>query len=257
MVRFAVLGTGSNGNSYVFTDGTTSVLVDQGFSVVELGKRLAFFGIALSSVVAVCVTHLHPDHAKGVGTIARKMGIPIYLNAAAQEKEPVVLAKLAIPENCLRFVSEDTSLPVGPFTLSCFSTSHDSGGSVGWNIAFENRKLMVLTDTGCFTERQCAFAREADILFLEANYDEQMLKTGPYPFFLKKRISGEYGHLSNDQALHFLSESQFHGQHVYFIHLSNTNNNPTLLESFVGQNLTVPFTVCEKGKCYVGKVEQI
>jgi phosphoribosyl 1,2-cyclic phosphodiesterase len=257
MVQYAVLGTGSNGNSYVFSDGTTSILVDQGYSVVELGRRLASFGIELSSVAAVCVTHLHPDHAKGIGTISRKLGIPIYINGEAQKKEATVLLKLSIPEACLRTVEIGVPFTVGPFTLGCFSTSHDSGGSVGWNISLDDKKLMVLTDAGCFSEQQCAFATDADILFLEANYDEKMLQTGPYPYFLKKRVGGEYGHLSNNQAIEFLDSSHFHGQHVYFIHLSDTNNNPFLLEKFAGQNLSVPFTVCEKGKCYGGNVEQI
>ncbi|AEV31005.1 metal-dependent hydrolase, beta-lactamase superfamily I [Sphaerochaeta pleomorpha str. Grapes] len=257
MVQYAVLGTGSNGNSYVFSDGTTSILVDQGYSVVELGRRLSSFGIEFSSIAGVCVTHLHPDHAKGLGTIARKFGIPIYIHEVAQEKEAEALSRLSIPQHCLRSVKADVPFTIGPFTLGCFLTSHDSGGSVGWNIGLDNKKMMILTDTGCFSSQQCAFATEADVLFLEANYDEKMLNSGPYPFFLKKRVSGEFGHLSNNQAIEFLGSSRFHGQHVYFIHLSDINNNPSLLEDFAGQNLSVPFTVCEKGKCYGGNVEQL
>lgn len=257
MVQYAVLGTGSNGNSYVFSDGTTSILVDQGYSVVELGRRLSSFGIGLSSIAGVCVTHLHPDHAKGIGTIARKHGIPIYLHNQAQEQEAEVLSRLSIPSHCLRTVQAGVPFSIGPFTLDCFSTSHDSGGSVGWNICVQDKKLMVLTDTGCFSSRHCASAMDADVLFLEANYDENMLSSGPYPFFLKKRVSGDFGHLSNDQAIEFLRSSKFHGQHVYFIHLSDINNNPSLLENFAAMNLSVPFTVCEKGKCYGGNVEQL
>ncbi|WP_320130332.1 MBL fold metallo-hydrolase [uncultured Sphaerochaeta sp.] len=257
MLRYAVLGSGSSGNSYVLTDGSTSILIDQGYSVVELGRRLSSFGIALSSVAGVCVTHLHPDHAKGVGTLARKLGVPVYIPEEAQQKELQVMEKLSIPQDCLKTVYPGSSFSMGPFTLGCFSTSHDSAGSVGWTIGLENSKVMVLTDTGCFSEDQCKLAEVADILFLEANYDEQMLLKGPYPYFLKKRISGNSGHLSNDQALAFLQTSGFHGKHVYFIHLSDTNNNPSKLEQAAGQNLTVPFTVCEKGKSYGGDLEQL
>ncbi|MFA6783517.1 MAG: MBL fold metallo-hydrolase [Sphaerochaeta sp.] len=252
MVRYAVLGSGSSGNSYVFFDGTVSVLIDQGFSVVELQRRLQSLTVDLFSIGGVCVTHLHPDHAKGIGTIARKLNVPIYLNEQMVEKEPVVFSKLAIPESCLRMVRPMESFTIGSFILSCFETSHDSGGSVGWHITHEGNTLMVLTDTGCYTAEQLSLAKNTNILFLEANYDDTMLSKGPYPYFLKKRISGDHGHLSNAQALDFLRESEFGGNHVYFIHLSDVNNNPSLLFDVARQNVKVPFTVCEKGKCYGG-----
>lgn len=250
MVRYAVLGSGSSGNSYVFFDGTTSVLVDQGFSVVELQRRLSSVGIDLCTVSGVCVTHLHPDHAKGVGVLARKLRIPVYLHTKMVEQESVVFEKLGIPQECIALVQPGVAFSVGPFTLACFETTHDSGGSVGWHITYDGTTLMVLTDTGSYTSEQLGLAKKSDILFLEANYDATMLRTGPYPLYLKNRISGLYGHLSNDQAMQFIQESEFCGEHVYFIHLSTTNNNPTLLSEVALSQVKIPFTVCEKGKCY-------
>ena len=257
MIRYAVLGSGSNGNSYVFFDGTVSILIDQGYSVVELQRRLQSLDLDIESIGGVCVTHLHPDHAKGIGTIARKLKVPIYLNGQMIEREPVVFSKLAIPESCVRIVKPLQMFTIGSFILCCFETSHDSGGSVGWHIVYEGKTLMVLTDTGCYTSQQLSLAKKTDVLFLEANYDETMLSNGPYPYFLKKRVSGDYGHLSNTQALNFLIESEFAGNHVYFIHLSDVNNNPSLLSDFARQKVKVPFTVCEKGKCYGGDMEQL
>ncbi len=256
MIKYAVLGSGSSGNSYVFSDGTTSVLIDQGYSGVELGRRLSAIGLELSSVAGLCITHLHPDHAKGVGVIARKMKVPVYLHSAMVEKEPVVFAKLGIPAECLALVEPLEEFSVGEFTLSCFETSHDSGGSVGWHVTHGDTTLMILTDTGCYTEEHLHLAQKSKILFLEANYDEQMLHEGPYPYYLKQRISGLYGHLSNDQAINFLRESRFSGEHVYFIHLSGTNNEPSLLYDMARGQIKTPFTVCEKGRCYGGNMEK-
>ncbi|MDY0289213.1 MAG: MBL fold metallo-hydrolase [Sphaerochaeta sp.] len=256
MVRYAVLGSGSSGNSYVFSDGTTSVLVDQGYSGVELGRRLSAIGLELDSVAAVCVTHLHPDHAKGLGVLARKMRIPIYLHSAMVAKEPVAFSKLGIPQECVSLVEPLLEYTVGPFVLSCFETSHDSAGSVGWHVRHGDTTLMVLTDTGCYSSEHLNLAKKSNILFLEANYDEAMLHEGPYPYYLKQRISGLYGHLSNDQAMRFLQESEFNGEHVYFIHLSGTNNEPSLLSEMARLQIKTPFTVCEKGRCYGGNMER-
>jgi phosphoribosyl 1,2-cyclic phosphodiesterase len=256
MVRYAVLGSGSNGNSYVFSDGTTSVLIDQGYSGVELQRRLVGIGLDSSSVAGVCVTHLHPDHAKGLGVISRKLRVPIYLPTTMVEKEPVVFSKLGIPLECVALIQPLQQFSIGSFSLSCFETSHDSGGSVGWKVTYEDTSLMVLTDTGCYSQEHLLLAKSSNILFLEANYDEQMLQSGPYPYHLKQRISGLYGHLSNGQAMQFLQESEFNGEHVFFIHLSGTNNAPSLLSDLARVQMKTSFTVCEKGRCYGGKMEK-
>lgn len=250
MLRYAVLGSGSSGNSYVFSDGSFSLLIDQGYSVAELGRRLARFSIDLCSIGAVCVTHLHPDHAKGVGTLTRKLGIPAYFHNKALEMESLQVNKLGIKADLIRSVTPFEQIQIGPFSLFCFETSHDSGGSVGWCLHYQDQQVMVLTDTGITTAEQSMLAKDATILFLEANYDQTLLANGPYPAFLKHRIAGALGHLSNDQALEFLQESRFEGNHVYFIHLSDCNNDPELLEQQAKAVLQVPFTVCHKNKGY-------
>ncbi|NCC64766.1 MAG: MBL fold metallo-hydrolase [Spirochaetia bacterium] len=257
MLRYAVLGSGSSGNSYVFTDGATSILIDQGFSVAELTRRLSHFSIDISSIQSVFVTHLHPDHARGVGILARKRQVSVYMHEKTVVSEPVLLEKLNIPSHLLHAVGVSQCIEIGPFSLFCFDTSHDSTGSVGWYLLYENQKIMVLTDTGLTTFEHHELAKEADLLFLEANYDEQMLEEGPYPKFLKKRISGSFGHLSNTQALSFLSHSHFSGKHIYFIHLSDINNNPDLLQTVAHKTLLIPFTVCLKGRWYGSTWEEL
>ncbi len=250
MLHYAVLGSGSSGNSYVFSDGTTSLLIDQGYSVVELRRRLDRFGIDLATVKAVFITHLHPDHAKGVGTLCRKQNVAAYISARSVQEQPDQFAKLCIPEKQVATVEPFEVVSIGPFSLFCFATSHDSAGSVGWFITYEDQSLMVLTDTGLTTDEHMSLAKEAGILFLEANYDRRMLQTGPYPLYLKRRIDGSYGHLSNEQALYFLQESGFAGKHIYFIHLSDVNNDPALLEKAAHQCIQTPFTVCHKNQWY-------
>ncbi|ADY13578.1 MBL fold metallo-hydrolase [Sphaerochaeta globosa] len=250
MLQYAVLGSGSSGNSYVFSDGCTSILIDQGYSVVELRRRLDRFGIDLDTVKAVAVTHLHPDHAKGVGTLCRKQGVQTLISTRSIGEQKQLFEKLCIPENQVTPVAPFEMITIGPFCLFCFATSHDSAGSVGWFVTYEDQSLMVLTDTGLTTEEHKMLAKDAKILFLEANYDKQMLQNGPYPLYLKRRIDGSYGHLSNEQALSFLQESGFAGEHIYFIHLSDVNNDPALLEKAAHRCIQTPFTVCHKNQWY-------
>ncbi|MGE4583845.1 MAG: MBL fold metallo-hydrolase [Sphaerochaeta sp.] len=250
MLQYAVLGSGSSGNSYVFSDGQVSLLIDQGYSVAELTRRLAAFSIPLQSIQAVCVTHLHPDHVRGVGVLCRKLSIPVYFSSEAVCTQQALVQKLGIPEGRLMPVTPFEVVSVGPFSLFCFGTSHDSTGSVGWYVTYAGEQLMVLTDTGITSEEQKQLACQASVLFLEANYDPKMLKNGPYPAYLKRRIDGRFGHLSNEQALSFLQESGFRGNHVYFIHLSDINNDPTLLEEAAHAVTQLPFTVCRKNQCY-------
>ena len=162
----------------------------------------------------------------------------------------MLFRSLRIPAGLLNVVNPFEVVEVGPFSVFCFETSHDCAGSVGWVVAYGEERFMVLTDTGVTNEVQRTLARDAQVLFLEANYDREMLRTGPYPPYLKARIASREGHLSNDEAFTFLSESGFQGSHVYFIHISDTNNSVDLLEAAASRLSPVPFTVCAKGQCY-------
>ncbi len=116
MVHYAVLGSGSSGNSYLFfTDGTVSILIDQGYSVIELTRRLSQFSVPLSTIQAVFLTHLHPDHARGVGVLSRRLPIPVYAHDIMVAEQPLLIEKLGIPEGRLQTVCTSELVEVGPF----------------------------------------------------------------------------------------------------------------------------------------------
>ncbi len=271
MMRYAVLGSGSCGNSYAFYDGNETILVDCGFSYRELCSRLQGFDIPPQSVRALFLTHLHPDHGCGAGVFARKTGMPVYMSTRAYQTETRVCAKLNIPMECLRIVQPLSVHEEGPFSLFGFSTTHDSAGSMGWSVSCGSHKFLVLTDTGSYNDSMVTFARDSEVLFLESNYDSEMLRSGPYPYPLKARIAGEWGHLSNDQAFEFLQKvgmvaldasvqprleiAEPACKHVYFIHLSDENNDPSVVNSVArSYHWNGEYTICERGRGYVGEL---
>lgn len=250
MLKRAVLGSGSSGNAYYMSDGETSILLDQGFSLIELKRRLARFDASVDELDALFVTHLHPDHVKGAGILARNREIPIHLHTKAIARDTGEFTALGIPPNQVVEVEVGEVVRVGAMRIFAFETSHDSPGSVGWYVDHPDERVMLLTDLGETTEEQKELAGKASVLFLEANYDEGMLEAGPYPRFLKNRIRSGKGHLSNDQAFTFIEESGFAGKELYFVHLSDMNNDHRLLEEQAKGLVSTPFVVCEKNRWY-------
>lgn len=269
MVRYSILGSGSSGNSYIFSDGSDALLVDNGFSRAELMRRIESQGFDYSTIRAVFVTHLHPDHARGVGTIARKDGLCVFTSGRCQECE---YEKLGIPQDQCRIIEFGDAVSIGSFLIRSFPTSHDSTGSSGYYISCPQASFTIVTDTGVFDQEMVHLARQSDVLFLESNYDSQMLKTGPYPYPLKKRIDGPRGHLSNTQAEEFLNQcgffaaltgenkseicynsSKYRISKVFLVHLSDTNNSVSLLEKRF-QWMGSVITVCPKGAILSGSI---
>ncbi|MCH3915980.1 MAG: MBL fold metallo-hydrolase [Spirochaetia bacterium] len=245
----AVLGSGSCGNGYVFYDGKDAVLIDDGFSLAELKRRLVQFDVPLDAVRCVFLTHFHPDHHRGLGVFARKLGLPVYMNREGVEGERTKFAKLGLPEETVRLTEPSVPVAVGNFCLSSFKTSHDSKGSVGYFISRGSEHVTLITDTGTTSSEMAGYAYASDMLYLEANYDPQMLQEGAYPAFLKQRISGKWGHLSNTQAFQFIKDSGFHGNAVFFIHLSRNNNTVDLVNAGA-QSCNFPFFTfaCPRGE---------
>ncbi|MBR2281771.1 MAG: MBL fold metallo-hydrolase [Spirochaetales bacterium] len=265
MVRFSVLGSGSCGNSYIFSTDSreqtlfddaaseSSILVDAGYSLKQLKLRIADGGFDYDSIQSLFLTHLHPDHAHCAGTFARQTHKPVYVSRRCRSLASHEYLALSLPEGSERTIDPDSMVNVGPFEVSCFYTSHDSGGSCGYRIEVDGKVLVIITDTGVYNQEMVMAAKEADVLFLESNYDVEMLRRGPYPLRLQKRVAGDRGHLSNDQARSLLLEAGFDisRKHVYLIHLSSNNNTVELVSRAMAE---FNATVCARGERYCGVV---
>ncbi len=258
MIRYAVLGSGSNGNSYILEYDGISILLDAGFSLKQIRERCVTAGFDPANISSLFITHLHPDHARGAGVFARQTGKPVYIHHKIDDGNKD-FRNLRIPSE-LRYALTEEAVQEGPFTVTYFPTSHDSPYSGGYQVRVAGRIFVLLTDTGMTSDHMAAFASESDVLFLEANYDEAMLMKGRYPYYLKKRISGSEGHLSNDISVDFLN-SLTHNERrsIYFCHLSLENNRPQVLKQLLDEKGTFSgtYTICENGKTYAGSVDRL
>jgi phosphoribosyl 1,2-cyclic phosphodiesterase len=233
-MRFALLGSGSKGNATLIEHGRTRVLVDCGFSVRELEKRIARLGIEAATLSAILVTHEHNDHIGGVGALARKYRLPVWLTAGTQKSAGTRLGELPRCQllNCHSDFSVD-DLQVIPFPVP-----HDAREPCQFVFSDGDRRLGILTDTGRSTQHIEQQLSGCDALILESNHDEEMLRTGPYPPRLQARVGGELGHLSNVQAANILHQLDCSSlQHLVAAHLSEKNNLPELATAALSEAL--------------------
>ncbi len=228
-MHYLVLTTGSCGNCYIFNEGDESIIIDCGVTYKKLSESMALHSIAMNSVSALFLTHLHPDHSKGVGTFMRKTGLPVFLSARSHRALKSVIQKQKIDYEKLHTFKHGEEIRIGNFSIIPFETSHDSEGSSGYFIKTDKSSVFLLTDSGIIPSEAFAYAREADIEFIEANYDESMLDNGPYADWLKARVKGIYGHLDNRDAVDFAARTSKAGKHIYFVHLSENNNRSEIV----------------------------
>lgn len=249
-MRYAVLTSGSCGNCYAFSDGERTILVDDGLTLTGLRRRLEDVQIPVDSVSDVYVTHMHPDHSKGLGVLYRRHGARVHASRQCMDSDECIFNRLGLGREDVDVFDFGDTLVSGDFTLTPFRTSHDSAGSAGYHIATPSVSFFLMTDTGLFSEESISLARGCDVLFVESNYDETMLENGGYPSFLKRRIDGPRGHMSNLQARDFLSRAEALDRKVFLIHLSENNNSVEAVgRLYEGLD---DVTVCERGRTYGG-----
>ncbi len=255
-MEYIVLASGSSGNSYCFTDGETTFLIDAGISLTQLKKRMDTYYLRPEDVDAIFLTHLHPDHVKGVGAFQRKYpDVTVYLSSVALSASGDIIKRMRL-EDLVPFNFGDV-LSVGGFEITPFRTMHDSPGSAGYQILHNGKKLFLMTDTGIITEDANSFADCADVYFIEANYDAEMLENGPYQKWLKKRISGPYGHLSNSDAVSFAKKYAKRGASCIFVHLSENNNTVELVEKLMHREIQsgIFLYAIERGDSFKGELD--
>ncbi|MEH6800023.1 MAG: MBL fold metallo-hydrolase [Halopseudomonas sabulinigri] len=224
-MRYCSLGSGSKGNGTLIEQGATRLLVDCGFSLRSTEQRLRHAGISGEQLTAVLVTHEHSDHIQGVAKLARKFDLPVYLTPGTG---------YALRQELLdfRWIDLHSRVVISELEVSPVAVPHDAREPCQFIFDNGQQRLGVLTDTGSITPWIVEQYAKLDALFLEANYDPRMLAMGPYPSFLKARVGGELGHLSNHQAASLLGMIDLEQlQHIAIAHISEKNNRPELARS--------------------------
>lgn len=231
MLRFASLGSGSEGNGLLVESGDTCVLVDCGFSIKETVRRLARLGREPRDVAAILVTHEHGDHLGGVGPFARRYGTTVWASAGTAHQ-----GRLDVPELCLLNTHQAFSL--GNLEIRPFPVPHDAREPCQFVIADERHALGILTDLGSLTPWVRQMLDGVDALLLECNHDLRMLAQGRYPASLKARVGGAWGHLNNAQSAELLASlTREKLQQVVAAHLSRENNRAELAQAALAEVL--------------------
>ncbi len=223
-VRFTVLGSGSSGNcSYLETD-ETRVLIDAGFSGRQIRKRLESIGRTPERLDGILISHEHSDHTQGLGTIAAKLRIPVYCNRLTKE---AIEDQVKDPLD-FRIFNEGAGFEIGDIEVENFSVPHDAHDPVGFLLRTQAGVVGVLTDLGHATQLVVERARQANVLLLECNYDQELLERDTKrPWSIKQRILSRHGHLSNDAAAALLEQAVTPElRRVYLVHLSRDCNSP-------------------------------
>ncbi len=224
-MRFSVLASGSGGNAVYVETGGARILIDAGLSGLEIRKRLGTLGRDPAELDALVVTHEHADHIRGAGPLARRLGLPVYLNRPTRDGGLRALGEL--PES--QDVATGHTLLIGDLRVETFTKCHDAGDPMGIVVSCNGLRLGLITDLGRSTRLVEDRMQGCQALIVEFNHDEGLLDEGPYPFFLKRRILGAEGHLSNRQAVE-LVRCLAHEDLGLLVpaHLSRDNNLPDL-----------------------------
>lgn len=256
---YAVLSSGSIGNAYVFFDGVDSIVVDCGITAKQMETRLESANIKKETIRAIFITHLHPDHVKGIRVFTKNTNIPVYINSFSAKKIPTVLVRYNIPSTIQKYFNINEEININSaFRVYPFELHHDCIGTVGFKIESirANKTIAVITDTGTYTDETVQTVSDVDALFLEANYDEYMLSNGPYSKDLQERVKGDRGHLSNEQAANFVEHLKDHDKRkLHLIHVSANNNNvEKIYEAFKNVNSSKYSSIIalERGEYYKG-----
>lgn len=224
MLTLTTLASGSSGNSLLVSDGTTHLLIDAGISARRITKGLRGLGIEPRELAGILITHEHSDHICGLTTLTKQFSLPVFSSRGTGRQ---LCYRIAFLEPCLHTFQPGESFEIGALGIESFPTPHDTVESVGYAVSGHGRKAAVVTDLGEVTDAVYAGVKGAHLLVAEANHDEEWLRSGPYPYYLKARILGEYGHLCNEAGGELARRCVETGTStVVLAHLSAENNTP-------------------------------
>lgn len=221
------LNSGSNGNCYYVGNNDEAILIDAGISCKETEKRMHMLGLSMQLVKAIFISHEHSDHIRGLQVLADKYRMPIYIT-------DITLRHSGISFSQTKSVSFQPyqSINIGNLSVTPFPKHHDAGDPHSFIIESSGVKVGVFTDIGSPCTHVIKAFKRCHAAFLESNYDETLLENGRYPYYLKNRIRGGKGHLSNSQALDiFLKHRPPYMSHLLLSHLSKDNNCPEMVKN--------------------------
>lgn len=221
----ASINSGSNGNCYYIGNQYDAVFIDAGISCREIEKRMLRLNLDIKKIRAIVVSHEHSDHIKGVPVLSKKYNLPVYISEKTLNSSRMILP------NSISFLNNQ-QLTIESLTIHPFSKLHDAADPFSFTISFEELTVGVFTDIGTVCSSLVNHFKRCHAAFLEANYDEEMLEHGRYPYFLKNRIRNGKGHLSNDKAFNLFKEHKASFLQLLLLsHLSKDNNDPIKAKS--------------------------
>lgn len=229
-LRFSSLGSGSKGNATLVESEHALLMIDCGFTIKETERRMALLGHHPQNITAILVTHEHGDHIKGVGPLARKYQLPVYLTHGTAQCEG--LGKL----NTLHLINIQRRFKIADIDITPVAVPHDAREPCQFVFRHRNNILGILTDIGSITPFVIEQYQQCDALMLESNHCPEMLSLGPYPSTLKLRVGGQWGHLNNHQAanlLRYIEKDRL--QHLVISHISEQNNTQALARDAITQ----------------------
>jgi phosphoribosyl 1,2-cyclic phosphodiesterase len=227
MLLTASLNSGSNGNCYYVGTPNEAVLIDAGISCRETEKRLKRLNLSMDFVKAIFITHEHNDHIIGVTKLSKKYNLPVYITPQTLHKSPVRIASDLVRN----FIAYEP-VAIGALHITGFPKYHDAADPHSFVVSHDAVHVGVFTDIGFACQLVIHHFKKCHAVYLESNYDADMLRTGPYPLALQNRIRGGYGHLSNYEARNLVAQHKpTFLSHLILSHLSRTNNKPELVES--------------------------
>ena len=234
-LNFCSLSSGSSGNCYYLGNEFHGILIDAGISATTIRKFLKDMDISMQTIMGVLITHNHIDHIRGLQVLSRKNSLPAFTTHKIWES--ILNPQVKISRDCIREIPLQEKFHLAGFDIEAFPVSHDAPETIGFHICAGDKKITIATDLGYICQTSAPYIKEANLLVIESNYDEEMLENGRYPFYLKTRIKSDNGHLGNRQTSDFLADI-FSDKlsHICLAHLSKNNNTPekalqTLLHS--------------------------
>lgn len=222
----ASLNSGSNGNCYYIGNDDEAVLIDAGISCRETERRMKRLGLLMQKVKAIFVSHEHSDHIAGIPVISKKYQLPVYITEGTLQ-----YSGLVIEQRLINSFYTNVPVSIGKLSTTAFSKHHDANDPHSFIVECNGVKVGIFTDIGTACHHVTLHFKQCHAAFLEANYDEEMLATGRYPYHLKQRIKSTKGHLSNNDALQlFLTHRSPCMSHLVLSHLSKNNNRPEIVQ---------------------------